>query len=464
MRNIVFWFRNDLRLHDQQAWSRATELGQVIPVFVVDERWLEEGPLGFRRVETHRMKFILESVQALREQLRAHGSPLIVRMGKPEEVISQLANELDAAYVVASKEITQEETDVETALSQRLKPLNIDFELVWQRSLYHVRDLPFQINFLPDIFTEFRKRVERSTKIRPTVAFKPSPFSVTIEEGSIPSLGDLGYTILPEDPRGVLSFQGGETAGLARLRYYLDETQLLKTYKETRNGLLGGDYSSKFSPWLALGCLSPRQIYEEIRRFESKYGANDSTYWLIFELLWRDYFIFVSLRYGSRIFKLHGIKQDLSHRGRQDHGVFTKWMEGQTGNPFVDANMRELKATGFMSNRGRQNVASYLVKDLQVEWRWGARYFESQLIDYDVCSNWGNWNYVAGVGNDPRENRYFNTIKQAQMYDKKGEYIRHWIPELAKVPTDLIFQPQNGVGVTLGKEYPFPIVKTKPVY
>ncbi|MFN4085592.1 MAG: DASH family cryptochrome [Spirosomataceae bacterium] len=464
MKNIVLWFRNDLRLHDNQAWERAAQLGQVVPVFIIDDRWMEEGPLGFRRVEAHRMKFILESVQALRQTLQERGSNLLVQIGKPEEIIPALAKQIMATHVVASKEITQEETDVETALSQRLKPLNVDIELIWQRSLYHVRDLPFQINFLPDIFTEFRKKVERTSKIRPTTVFIPNPIALDLPWGDMPTLESLGYGMPDQDARGVLAFKGGEKEGLARLRYYLDETQLLKTYKETRNGLLGGDYSSKFSPWLALGCLSPRHVYEEVKRFEAHYGANESTYWLIFELLWRDYFIFISLRYGSRIFKLHGIKQDLSYRGRQDHGVFHKWMEGQTGNPFVDANMRELKATGFMSNRGRQNVASFLVKDLQIEWRWGARYFESQLIDYDVCSNWGNWNYVAGVGNDPRENRYFNTYKQAQMYDKKGEYIRHWLPELSNVPHDLIFQPKNGVGVQLGKDYPFPLVKPKPIY
>lgn len=464
MKNIIFWFRNDLRLHDNQAWVRATQLGQVVPIFVIDERWMAKGSLGFRRVEAHRMQFILSSIASLRKQLQETGSQLLIKVGKPEELIPALAKDLSATHVVASKEITQEETDVETALSQRLKPLNVDIELIWQRSLYHVRDLPFQINFLPDVFTEFRKKVERAAKIRSTIPFVPSPISLDLPWGEIPSLSSLGYEEPVLDPRGVLPFEGGEKEGLARLRYYLEETQLLKTYKETRNGLLGGDYSSKFSPWLALGCLSPRHVYEEIKRFESNFGSNESTYWLIFELLWRDYFIFISLRYGSRIFKLHGIKQDLSYRGRQDHGVFQKWVQGETGNPFVDANMRELKATGFMSNRGRQNVASYLVKDLQIEWRWGARYFESQLIDYDVCSNWGNWNYVAGIGNDPRENRYFNTYKQAQMYDKKGEYIRHWLPELAHLPNEFIFQPKQGAGIQLGKDYPHPLVKPKPIW
>lgn len=148
--------------------------------------------------------------------------------------------------------------------------------------------------------------------------------------------------------------------------------------------------------------------------------------------------------------------------------MFWRWAEGQTGIPFVDANMRELNQTGFMSNRGRQNVASFLVNDLGIDWRWGASYFESMLIDYDACSNWGNWMYVAGVGNDPRENRYFNILKQAQNYDKKGEYIRHWIPELSGIMGFDIHQPHTlspselkKAGVSLGGNYPHPLVKIR---
>jgi deoxyribodipyrimidine photo-lyase len=156
---------------------------------------------------------------------------------------------------------------------------------------------------------------------------------------------------------------------------------------------------------------------------------NESTYWLIFELIWRDYFRMITKKYGNRIFKAGGIKNKILQL-RQDPDIFKRWTEGQTGIPFIDANMRELKQTGFMSNRGRQNVASFLVKDLKIDWRMGASYFEYTLIDYDVHNNWGNWNYVAGVGNDPREDRYFNTQLQAQRYDPSGKYVKRWLPEL----------------------------------
>ena len=182
--------------------------------------------------------------------------------------------------------------------------------------------------------------------------------------------------------------------------------------------MLGEDYSSKFSAWLSVGCISPREIYEEVKNYEKVFGANDSTYWLIFELLWRDYFGFYLQKDKLRFFRQ--ASQLTSTVG------LNAWKEGRTGEPFIDANMTELRLTGFMSNRGRQNVASYLCNNLKVDWRYGAAYFEQQLIDYDVCSNWGNWAYLAGVGNDPRANRYFNTAKQAAIYDPQGRYVQLW--------------------------------------
>ena len=213
---------------------------------------------------------------------------------------------------------------------------------------------------------------------------------------------------------------------LNRLIDYIWDRKLVSTYKNTRNQLLGESYSSKFSPWLALGSLSPRLIYDEVKKFENLVQRNISTYWLIFELLWRDYFRFVAMKYGNRIFHKGGIKNS-SNKYENDIKLFHKWMNGETGNDFVDANMIELNTTGFMSNRGRQNVASYLVHDLSIDWRWGAEYFESKLIDYDVCSNWGNWMYIAGVGNDPRPNRKFNVDFQARKYDAKEKYRNYWL-------------------------------------
>lgn len=430
MQNIIFWFRNDLRLHDNEALLKATKAGNVIPVYVFDERQFKTTPLGFKRTEAFRTKFLLESVEDLRTNLRKIGSDLIIRIGKTEEILAKMADEWQAAAVYASKEVTQEETTIEAKLSKRIKPLNIEIELIWIASLYHARDLPFQINYIPDVFTDFRKKVELSTKIRSTfdTPTQLSPIKDGIDLGEIPTLKDFGFDEeIKQDRRTVLNFEGGESQALNRLNEYIWEKDLLRNYKQTRNQLIGGDYSSKFSAWLSLGCISPRKIYEEVKKYEKEVVSNESTYWLIFELIWRDYFHFVALKFGTRIFKVSGLKNDLLKDWKRDKPSFEKWINGETGVPFVDANMKELQLTGFMSNRGRQNVASYLTKDLGIDWTWGASYFESKLIDYDVCSNWCNWNYIAGVGNDPREGRYFNIETQVEKYDKNGDYVKLWL-------------------------------------
>ncbi len=466
MQNIIYWFRNDLRLKDNEAFFEATKQGFVIPVYIFDERLFQNHYLGYPRTSIHRANFLIESVQNLRENLRKKGSDLLVRFGKPEEIIAKLAESLDAKAVFASKEITQEETNIEANLAKKIKPINVDIELIWTSTLYHPRDLPFQINYLPDNFTDFRKKIESSSSIRRSITEtdRLHSFPTNLELGTMPTLSELGYETYTFDSRSAFVFCGGEDEAQKRLKSYIWDTESIKTYKETRNGLLGAEFSSKLSAWLSFGCISPKTIYEEVKKYENAVTANDSTYWLVFELLWRDYFYLIALKYGSRIFQKSGIKNDLYRPWSTDKDLFEKWAKGETGVPFIDANMRELNASGYMSNRGRQNVASFLSKDLGIDWTWGAAYFENKLIDYDACVNWGNWNYVAGVGNDPRENRRFNTLKQAKTYDKDAKYIKHWLPELANIPAELIHQnlplsdlEQENYQLKLGKDYPLAI-------
>jgi deoxyribodipyrimidine photo-lyase len=196
--------------------------------------------------------------------------------------------------------------------------------------------------------------------------------------------------------------------------------------------MIGIDFSSKLSAWLANGSISPRSVYQQLKNYEQKMGANQSTYWLFFELLWRDYFHFIMKKHGAQLFSKKGIQEE-EYQWKREKDIFDLWCKGETGIPMIDANMRELNETGYMSNRGRQLVASFLTHDLEIDWRWGAYYFERQLVDYDVASNWGNWAYVAGVGNDPRNNRYFNILSQAKRYDNSGEYVRLWLPELKEI-------------------------------
>ncbi|MCS5490946.1 DASH family cryptochrome [Algoriphagus limi] len=474
-KRIIVWFRNDLRLRDNETLFKAIQKGEeIVPVYCFDPRHFEKTDLGFQKTGKHRAKFLLESVLDLRKNLQKFNADLVILRGKPEEELVTLADRIQADAIYFSQEVTSEERNVEKSLEKAAWAKGIVTESFWQTTLYHIDDLPFPINQTPEVFTQFRKSVEKLSSIRETypqvekISFPGK--EIIPQAGVMPALKTFGLEEPESEPGAVMAFEGGESAGLRRIHSYIWEKDLLKVYKETRNGLIGGDYSSKFSAWLALGCISPRTIYEEVKRYERERKKNQSTYWLVFELVWRDYFRFISKKHGNKVFHIGGIK-NLKDSWRRDNAVFQRWCEGQTGVPFVDANMRELKNTGFMSNRGRQNVASFLVNDLGIDWTWGASYFESVLIDYDVCSNWGNWMYVGGVGNDPRENRYFNILRQAKNYDRNGDYVRLWIPELAALkgfdihqPWDLSTGELQKAGIRIGGTYPHPLVELQPAF
>jgi deoxyribodipyrimidine photo-lyase len=466
-KHVLLWYRNDLRLHDHELLTQAiTEGATVTPLYCFDDRQFGQTRFGFPKTGAFRSQFLIESVADLRSSWRSRGSDLIIRKGLPEVIIPALVDRLGITDVYYYREATAEEIAVSTALERALKPLNISCISVWGHTLYKLQDLPFGLPHLPELFTKFRKDVEKDANIQaalPAPASLP-PLPADIDSGNLPSLADFGLAAPPSDSRGVLGFKGGETEGIDRLQEYIWTQDKLRVYKETRNGMLGADYSSKFSPWLALGCLSPRYIYAQVRKYEDERIKNDSTYWLMFELLWRDYFRFICAKHGNKIFNRSGL-QGVDLTWKEDWARFDLWRTGQTGFPLVDANMHELAATGFMSNRGRQNVASFLTKNLGIDWRMGAEWFESLLIDYDVCSNWGNWNYTAGVGNDARGFRFFNIIKQSQDYDREGKYVKYWLPELAQVPAAKVHEPwkllpveQERFGVKIGVDYPQPVV------
>lgn len=274
---------------------------------------------------------------------------------------------------------------------------------------------------------------------------------------------------MPSMPSGVQSahpFTGGSKAAVERVQHLI-ESGSMTSYKDTRNGLLGLDFSTKLSAWLALGSISARQVHWMLMDFEDGktelgsqaqgYGKGESkgTAGVRFELLWRDYMRLCTRKFGSRLFFVEGYRQDRSSswkyisspfskttEKKNNHGsndadtkvAIERFIQGRTGTGLIDASQRELFLTGWTSNRARQNVASFLAKHLGIDWRIGAEWYEANLVDFDVSSNWGNWQYVAGVGNDPRgDARVFNPVKQAVDYDDNGEYVRAWVPELRDV-------------------------------
>ena len=438
----LLWFKQDLRLDDHPALQAALNASRLLPLYVIDPALLQLDEFGSRRIGVHRARFLLESLAALDGALRQRGSKLLVLTGHPEEVIAQLVGQFDLRQVltldeIAPQEIAQIARVRESLGSVPLRTFNAD-------SLFAPGELPCPLEQIPQVYSKFRSLVDaRQYVFQPAAAPEQLPPLPEGAEGlshGVPTPSQFGLGEALQVSGSAFPFSGGEAAAQARLRDYLWDSQSARRYKETRNDLIGSEYSSKFSPWLANGCLSPRRAAAELRRHEALYGANESTNWLWLSLLWREFFRCLLLRHGQNLFMPGGLKAT-ERAPQQIDERFQQWAQGRTGMPLVDANMRELAATGFMSNRGRQVVASYLVSDLQQDWRHGAAWFEEHLIDYDPASNWGNWAYLAAVGADPRLKHMFNALKEARRYDPLGEYVSLWIPELRNLPPHLRHTP-----------------------
>ncbi|GAA5832545.1 hypothetical protein JCM3766R1_003118 [Sporobolomyces carnicolor] len=504
--------RGDLRIHDNALVTTAHDDSSthVLPVYVFDERFLElsgfpgykrEGPpaktrvCGFWRTSSFRAKFIAEGVYDLKKNLREKGSDLLVRWGKLETVVDDVVKQLkengdEVDHVYLQKEFYSEELAIERKLRKILDAENVHFKLFDQAPLVHVTELPFKVSQTPDVFTPFRKRIEGLPKLgRDCLAtpakFKPFPAasSSSSKKSSYAGYGEkfddvtdptevIEHLLKPlqepnaandktrpagENQPSAFPFKGGETSAIERLEWYFNKGKdsPVATYKQTRNGLLGHSYSTKLSPFLAHGMVSPRLVMKYLTDHEERYSQTQNTYWVQFEILWRDYFYYTARKFGNNIFHLGGLEQVTDPKRSAAKGNYWKewtperdeqdpaqrWLDGRTGIPFIDANMAELKSTGYMSNRGRQNVASFLAKDLEYDWRIGAEFFESHLLDHEPSANYGNWTYVAGVGNDPRAARQFNCIKQSRDYQPDGSYVKTWLPELARVPSEHVHAP-----------------------
>jgi deoxyribodipyrimidine photo-lyase len=422
----IVWFRKDLRLADNLAWLEACrhEHTHLIPVVVVNPADHTPDPLFFasglvgisseaNRMGRHRQLFWQQCVADLDRQLAQVGQQLVILHGSPDDALFNLLTSLplegQVSLYVNREPGTEEATDALLA-KQRLHGLAEWHMLPTGQALYN--NLPFQT--VPLVFTAFRQQVEQAAQPRLPVE---TPRHVP------PPVANLMNADLT-DADNTTRFTGGRSAGLAWLNRFIPER--LDKYKATRNELLGDTGGSRLSPWLALGCISSAEVWQAVTQHEAAHGANDGTYWLKFELLWREYFRLLMYDHGGALFTLKGLQPTKAATWSHDKTQFRLWVEGKTGFPLVDAAMRELAATGYTSNRARQNAASFLAKTWRINWTWGARYFEQQLVDYDVASNWGNWAYVAGVGTDPRD-RVFNVTKQAKDYDPDGVYVTHWL-------------------------------------
>jgi deoxyribodipyrimidine photo-lyase len=473
------------------------------------------------RTGPYRAKFIGQGVWDLKQRLEGLncGSGLELRVGMVAEVVRDILDSYSKLEesngckpkitgVWMTDDDATEEKDEMREVQKVAEERNVPFKVFADEKFYvdeyvprcsfvqspdpqliwNSRDVPFQhISDLPNVYTTYRKSLEplrdRPRNLLPTPTQLPplpphipeqkAPFKIPTTEDDLlkairsplekdPTCALTEPPVWPTDAESAHPFAGGETTGLDRIAHLIS-SGAMSSYKATRNGMLGLDFSTKLSAFLAQGHITARQVHWAMMDFEEGKGAgekiagygkgeNEGTAAVRFELLWRDYMHLCMRKFGPKMFALYGIQPHVKGRGEQppkkkrwrmihkSNGAgddpqktletFQRFRSGRTGVGLIDASNRELFCTGYTSNRARQNVASFLSSHLDIDWRIGAEWYEMLLIDYDVASNWGNWQYVAGVGNDPRQGRIFNPVKQAFDYDAHGEYIKAWVPEL----------------------------------
>jgi len=400
MSSSILWFRQDLRLHDNEALIEAVRnADEVIPVYIFNVK--------ADRISKFRLKFLIESVADLRHHLRVLGSDLMIRIGKPDEVINQLAIETKSQWVYCNRERTRDEVEEQDSLERKLWTTGREMRYSRGKMLYYTSDLPFPVTHCPDSFVSFRKEVEAIVPVRlPLDAPLTMPgITKPCEPGEIP---DIGSFIADDLIEADYFFQGGESEGLKALK---SRTHIPATMS-IEEGML-------ISPWISMGCLSPKKVYH------SSFTKEDGGELVRQHLLYRDYLRLMGKKYGDLIFTGSGIKR-IAGKFESNPEAFNNWKTGNTGIPIIDAAMHQLNKTGWIPDVLRKTVANYLIKVLKLDWTLGAAYFQATLIDYDPCSNWVAWLNLAGVGPDSREDRIIHYDIVGKKLDPDGTYVRMW--------------------------------------
>ncbi len=441
---VLVLFHNDLRLHDNATLHKAVALAALANNNVADSRLIDShaGKLilayaptladdlppkhwgqayHFDKKGRARQQFIDESVADLNNSLQILGNRLLYLTTAQ---LLQIIEAQGVSDICVSQTADYAQNLAYRALQDKYPQINWHY----QATATLFATMPTQD--LPASFTQFRKKVEYSHDLltasddldvyQAPVTLAPLPSSLASNDGYF-----FKKPSTHESAQLESHLKGGETQALAHLNHYFD-SDAPSSYKVTRNAMDEWSHSTKFSPWLANGSLSVKSVLNRLRHYEREVIANDSTYWIWFELLWREYFYWYAMTHQKNLFLFQGIS-DKKPLARHHQQRLEQWQQGKTAYPIINACMQQLNHTGYISNRGRQLVASCFIHELGLDWRYGASYFEQQLLDYDVASNWGNWQYLAGVGADPRGCRQFNLKKQTQQHDPDGKFRDKWL-------------------------------------
>jgi deoxyribodipyrimidine photo-lyase len=462
---IIHWFRRDLRLRDNTALQAAVREsgGAVIPVFILDERLLHGRWSGAARLH-----FLLQSLQALDAALRERGSRLVLRRGTPHAVLLELLHESGATAVYWNHDYSPYAQRRDATVAQALHEAGFtthsfkDLVLCEPDEVSTTSGTPYKVytpyakqwrQHLEDARAEMERRSATATP--PQLA----PLPATLPTLPLPTLDELG----PHTTRTMLP--GGEQHGQQLLHAFTDPQHhhTIATY-HTERDMLALPATSRLSPHLRMGTVSVRDCL--LAALHNAAGAGAETW--IGELAWRDFYIQILAHFPHVLTGAFKPEYD-ALEWENDTALFDAWRTGQTGYPVVDAAMRQLQREAWMHNRARMIVASFLTKDLLIDWRWGEQYFMQQLVDGDPAANNGGWQWAAGTGTDAQPYfRIFNPVSQGKKFDPHGAYVRRYLPELADVPDRYIHEPwrmpaslQQQCSVRIGHTYPAPIVDHK---
>ncbi|HEX6782900.1 MAG TPA: deoxyribodipyrimidine photo-lyase [Solirubrobacterales bacterium] len=427
-------FNRDLRVHDHPALFAAAKAERTVPLFVLDERLLES-----RFAAPNRVAFMLEALQDLDQSLRRAGGRLFVRRGDPVREAIAVARECGAGAIHVSADWSAYARAREERLAKACEEERIEFTahpgvtVVPPGAATPTGGDHFKV------FTPYH----RAWSGLPWRGKRGAPRALSVppklEGGRLPALDSLvGGRPSPN------RVPGGEDEGRKRMRAWLRDG--IGGYEENHDDL-PGDGTSRLSAYIRWGCVSPLELASEAKRRRGG-GA------FVRQLCWRDFHHQVLAATPSLPSRDYRPRRDRWSRSQR---ALEAWREGRTGYPLVDAAMRQLRGEGFMHNRARMTVASFLCKDLYVDWRAGAWHFWDLLTDGEIANNAGNWQWMAGTGNDTRPNRVLNPVRQAQRFDPDGAYVRRYLPELESVRGKAIFEPWRMEGFDR-LDYPPPLV------
>jgi deoxyribodipyrimidine photo-lyase len=443
----LHWFRNDLRLHDNTALAAAARAGELIPVFVFDDALLA----GPHRAPP-RLRFLLECLRALAADLARHGAPLVVRRGDPARELRRLVAESKAELVTFNRDYSPYARRRDAAVRAAIGAAGARAEEYTDRVVFEPGEIRKRDGAPFAVYTPFRNAWLARWRAAPPA--DPAPLRLPravagVEPGALPDAAALDAgadrTAIPP---------GGEAAAARRLTAFLE--QAVRDYGRDRDRP-GIDGTSRLSPYLRFGAISPRQCVRAgltLARRQRAAAAGVGKW--IDELIWREFYLAL-LAEHPRVLGGAFRRELAAVRWNDDDAGLRAWREGRTGYPFVDAAMRQLAQTGWMHNRARMVVASFLSKDLLIDWRHGERIFMAQLVDGDPASNNGGWQWAASTGSDPQPYfRIFNPVLQGQKFDPDGAYVRRFVPELAHLPDRYVHRPWDAPAPPAG--YPAPIV------